>query len=128
MWLAIIVIFSLWIPDIFPNWATAKQILNGNAVTGLIALSIVVPLTTGVFDLSVAFVASLAGVTVTHFVVVGVPLAGAIAISLGVALAVGLINAVVVVVMNIDSFIANTCDGVADCCLHHDVDQQHLNH
>ena len=34
VWLAIIAVFSVWIPDIFPNWDTAKQILNGYAVTG----------------------------------------------------------------------------------------------
>ncbi len=37
--LAIIVVFSIWVPDTFPTWATAKQILNGNAVVAMIALS-----------------------------------------------------------------------------------------
>jgi ribose transport system permease protein len=101
----------VWIPGTFDNDQTVKQILNGNAVTGLMALSILVPLCTRTYDLSIAYVATLAGVTVTHFIVVGVPLAGAIAIALLVSLAVGVINAVVVVVMRIDSFIATLATG-----------------
>ena len=38
VWLGIIVLFSLWAPDTFPNLATAKQILNSNAITALAAL------------------------------------------------------------------------------------------
>ena len=34
VWLGIIVLFSLWVPETFPNLATAKQILNANAITG----------------------------------------------------------------------------------------------
>jgi len=111
VWLVIIGIFSAWIPQIFDNATTAKQILNGNAVTGLVALSIVIPLTTRTFDLSVAYVASLAGVTAPYFVVQGVPLAGAILITLAICAAVGLTNAIIVVVLRIDSFIATLASG-----------------
>jgi ribose transport system permease protein len=43
VWLGIIVLFSLWVPETFPNLATAKQILNANAITALAALSITIP-------------------------------------------------------------------------------------
>ena len=43
VWLGIIVLFSIWVPETFPNLATAKQILNGNAITALAALSIIDP-------------------------------------------------------------------------------------
>ncbi|WP_332664124.1 hypothetical protein, partial [Aeromicrobium sp.] len=33
VWLAIVVVFSFWAPDTFPNITTAKQILNSNAIT-----------------------------------------------------------------------------------------------
>jgi hypothetical protein len=51
--IALIVIFSLWAPHTFPSWTTVKSVLNGNAIAGLMALSLVVPLSGRIFDLSV---------------------------------------------------------------------------
>src|SRR5215207_634378 len=112
VWLGIIVLFSLWVPETFPNLATAKQILNANAITALAALSITIPLSARVFDLSFAGVVTLTGVVVAHLIAKdGVPLVPAIAIALAVGIGVGVINAVVVVVMRIDSFIATLATG-----------------
>jgi ribose transport system permease protein len=104
-------LFSLWVPDRFPQLATAKQILNANALTAMAALSITIPLATRVFDLSFAFTMSLSGIVAAHFVAVGLPLPVAVLLGLLVALGIGLINAVVVVVMRIDSFIATLATG-----------------
>ena len=112
VWLGIIVLFSLWVPETFPNLATAKQILNANAITALAALSITIPLSARVFDLSFAGVMTLTGVTVAHLIAkAGVPVVPAILLALGVGLGVGLINALVVVVMKIDSFIGTLATG-----------------
>jgi ribose transport system permease protein len=112
VWLGIIVVFSLWVPETFPNLATAKQILNANAITALAALSITIPLAARVFDLSFAFVMTLTGVVVAHLIAKdGVPVVPAIVLALGVGVGVGVINAVVVVVMRIDSFIATLATG-----------------
>jgi ribose transport system permease protein len=112
VWLGIIVLFSLWVPETFPNLATAKQILNSNAITALAALSITIPLAARVFDLSFAGVMTLTGVAVAHLIAKdGVPLVPAIALALALGLGVGVINAVVVVVMRIDSFIATLATG-----------------
>jgi ribose transport system permease protein len=112
VWLGIIVVFSLWAPETFPNLATAKQILNANAITALAALSITIPLAARVFDLSFAFVMTLTGVVVAHLIAKdGVPVVPAIAIALGVGVGIGVINAVVVVVMRIDSFIGTLATG-----------------
>jgi ribose transport system permease protein len=111
VWLGIVVVFAIWVPDEFPQLATAKQILNSNALTAMAALSITIPLATRVFDLSFAFTMSLAGVTAAHFVAVGQPLVVALALGVAVSLGIGLINAVVVVVLRIDSFIATLATG-----------------
>ena len=112
VWLGIIVLFSLWVPETFPNLATAKQILNANAITALAALSITIPLSARVFDLSFAGVMTLTGVTVAHLIAkAGVPVVPAILLALGVGVGVGLINALVVVVMKIDSFIGTLATG-----------------
>ena len=112
VWLGIIVLFSLWAPETFPNLATAKQILNANAITALAAMSITIPLAARVFDLSFAGVMTLTGVAVAHLIAKdGVPVVPAIALALGVGVGIGVINAVVVVVMRIDSFIATLATG-----------------
>jgi ribose transport system permease protein len=65
-----------------------------------------------VFDLSFAGVITLTGVVVAHLIAKdGVPLIPAIGIALAVGIGVGVINAVVVVVMKIDSFIATLATG-----------------
>jgi ribose transport system permease protein len=111
VWALIALIFAIWVPDRFPQYATVKQILNANAMTALAALSITIPLTTRTFDLSFAFTMTMAGVTTAHFVAVGSPLLIAFGAGMGVALLIGLVNAVVVVVMRIDSFIATLATG-----------------
>ena len=111
VWALIAVIFAIWVPDRFPQYATVKQVLNANAMTALAALSITIPLTTRTFDLSFAFTMTMAGVTTAHFVAAGSPLAIAFGAGMGVALLIGLVNAIVVVVMGIDSFIATLATG-----------------
>jgi ribose transport system permease protein len=111
VWVGIAIVFSIWVPDRFPEMATAKQILNANALTALAALSITIPLAARVFDLSFAFTMSLTGVAAAHFVAVGLPLGIALLLALAVGVGIGLINAIVVVVMRIDSFIATLATG-----------------
>src|SRR3954468_10304443 len=96
VWLAIIVVFTIWVPDTFPTLDTAKQILNTNAITGLAALSITIPLAARVFDLSFAYVMTLTGVLVAKLVIGGTPLGIAVLLGIGVGLAIGVINALVV--------------------------------
>src|SRR3954470_4316314 len=111
VWALIALIFAIWVPDRFPQYATVKQVLNANAITALAALSITIPLTTRTFDLSFAFTMTLAGVTAAHFVAVGSPLALAVLMGILVGVAIGLVNAFVVVTMRIDSFIGTLATG-----------------
>ena len=65
VWLLIIVVFSIWVPDTFAHAARrSKQILNNNAVTGLMALSVVIPLARACSTCRSAFTMTLSGVTV----------------------------------------------------------------
>lgn len=111
VWLAIVVVFSIWVPQTFPTIATVKQVLNANAMTAFAALAITIPLAARVFDLSFAYTMTLTGVITAHFLAVGVPLAPAILLGLGAGVLIGVINAVVVVVLRIDSFIGTLATG-----------------
>jgi ribose transport system permease protein len=64
-----------------------------------------------VFDLSFAYNMTLTGVVTAHFLTVGVPLVPAVLLGLGTGVLIGFANAIVVVVMRIDSFIATLATG-----------------
>jgi ribose transport system permease protein len=108
----IIILFSLLEPSLFPTTATLKTVLNGNAIAALAGLALIVPLATGVFDLSIGYTMALVSVVIAWLIVehgMSTPLA--VVIAMAMALAVGLINGLVVVVLGIDSFIATLGTG-----------------
>jgi ribose transport system permease protein len=110
--IVICIVFTIWAPSTFPQMATVKQILDDNAITALAALALIVPLSAGVFDLSFAYVMSLSGVTAAHFVAANNMNVGlAMLIGIGAALIIGVINGIVVVLMQIDSFIGTLATG-----------------
>ena len=111
VWLGIVILFSIWVPDTFPTMSTVKQVFNANAITALAALSITIPLAARVFDLSFAYTMTLTGVITAHFLAVGIPLLPAVLLGLAAGLVIGIVNGVVVVVMRIDSFIATLATG-----------------
>lgn len=110
--IALVVVFGVWVPDTFLTLDTFRQILNSNAVTALAALSIIIPLSARVFDLSIGGTITLTGVVVTQLIVergLSVPMAIVLALIVGVL--IGTLNAVIVVVLKIDSFIATMASG-----------------
>jgi ribose transport system permease protein len=112
VWFLLIVIFAIWVPDLFPTDRTAKAVLNQYAITGLAALSIVMPLAAGVFDLSIGAVIGFAGVFAGWCLnTLGVPPAAAVGLTLCAGVGIGLFNSLVVVKMNIDSFIGTLATG-----------------
>jgi len=108
----LIIIFSIAAPHTFPTWQTAKTILNQNAIAGLIALALVVPLSARTFDLSVGNAMGLCNVLVAWLLVnKGVAIIPAILLTVAAGLAIGLLNGLVVVVAKIDSFIGTLATG-----------------
>ena len=111
VWIVLIIAFSLLAPSAFPSLTTAKQVANTYAVTGMAALAITLPLATRTFDLSIASVINLTGVSVAYLQVHGLALVPAVALALLVGLAMGAINAIVIVGMKIDAFIGTLATG-----------------
>jgi ribose transport system permease protein len=110
--LAMIVLFSIWVPETFPEWATARQILNNNSIGAMAAMALILPLAAGVFDISVPYTMTLSGVMCTYTIVhTDLPLAAAVAVALLVALGVGVLNGIVVVVFKIDALIGTLATG-----------------
>ena len=112
VWALIILVFAIWAPDTFLTLDTARAVLNQNAVTGLVALGLVVPLSAGIFDLSIGATIAFSGI-VTAWLLGNTGMGPLEAAVLGVlaGTAVGLVNAVVVVGMRVDSFIGTLATG-----------------
>lgn len=112
VWLAIIVVFSFWAPDTFLEWATVKTILNQNAISGLVALALVVPLSSRVFDLSVGNALGLTNILVAWLLVdQGMSIGLAILLSVAAAVLIGVLNGIIVIGWRIDSFIGTLATG-----------------
>ena len=110
--LGMIVVFSIWVPETFPEADTVRQILNTNAISAMAALTLVIPLSAGVFDISVPYTMTLSGVMCTYAIVNNdAPVWLGIVIAMVVALLVGVMNGVVVVVFKIDSLIGTLATG-----------------
>ncbi|WP_051406524.1 hypothetical protein [Williamsia sp. D3] len=54
VWVAIIVLFAIWIPDTFMTEGNFRIIAGDQAITAMLAIGLIVPLAAGVFDLSIA--------------------------------------------------------------------------
>jgi ribose transport system permease protein len=109
---AVCVVFSFLAPDTFPQVATLKQVVNGNAIQILAALALTIPMSCGVFDISEAYTMSLAGVVTAYLIVnYDISLWLAVGIAIAVSVVVGVINGLVVVVFRIDSFIGTLATG-----------------
>jgi ribose transport system permease protein len=104
--IVLVAYFSVERPDSFVSFANASSILSAQSVTVIAGLGILLTLTLGEFDLSVAANLSLASV----FVVTlperqGVPVWLSIIIAVAISAGVGLINGLVVVRLQVNAFV-----------------------
>jgi ribose transport system permease protein len=112
VWIAIICLFGVWRPSLFLTQDAAKEILNQSGITGIVALSLVVPLASGLFDLSIGATVGLTAIGTTWLLQeTSWSVGPVILVALAMALVVGLVNALVVVGFGIDSFIGTLAMG-----------------
>jgi ribose transport system permease protein len=112
LWVVVAVTFSLLAPATFPTVANFSTIFGTQAVLLVLALGLLVSLSVGEFDLSVASVMGFGAVLVAllsaqdHW-----PLLAAIAVTLVAGVAVGAVNALLVVRGGISSFVVTLGTG-----------------
>jgi ribose transport system permease protein len=105
-WLAVVLVFSILRPDTFFTFANAETIAGSQAVLVLITLALIVPMTTGEFDLSVAATANISAVLVAWLNTEhGMPLGAVIGLALAAGVVVGAVNAFFVVRIGVESII-----------------------
>jgi len=112
--LALIVVFSFARSDVFPTVNNVLNIMNQISILGVMAFGLTVCLTMGLFDLSIAAMATLGGYVATFLLVqypdqISTPVA--VAISLGISALIGVFNGVIVSYLGISAFIATLATG-----------------
>ena len=111
-WVVVIVFFSLLRPDAYPTWGNFSTILGSQAVLVVITLGLMIPLTAGDFDLSVASVLMLSQMLIGILNVQhGWPIGLAIAAALALSAVIGLINAGFILFFRIPSLIVTLGTG-----------------
>lgn len=104
---ALVLIFSLWIPNTFLTQATLLTWLNDSAIVALVAVALVIPLSAGVFDLAIGAQVGIAAIVVARLLAsADVPIPVAILAGAAVGAAVGAISGLLITRAHIDSFIA----------------------
>ena len=112
VWILLAIGFAIALPDTFLTGRNLSNILGSQAVIVVLTLGILIPLTAGDFDLSVAF-----GLTLSAMVIAilnaehQVPIGIAILVALAIGAAIGLINGGLVVLLGIDSLIVTLGTG-----------------
>lgn len=107
LWALFILVFGIWTPNYFLTTLTLHSVASEQAVAGILAIAVIVPLVCGHYDLSVGSNANLCGIVAILIQLQWHWAAGpAILFSVLVGLAVGLVNGLVVVRMRVNSFIA----------------------
>jgi ribose transport system permease protein len=111
---ALLALFSLARSDVFPTVNNLLNIMNQISILGTMAFGLTVCLVMGLFDLSIAAMATLGGYVATFLLVqypetIGVP--AAVFISLAIAAFIGLINGFIVSYLGISAFIATLATG-----------------
>ncbi|KQU07169.1 sugar ABC transporter permease [Rhodococcus sp. Leaf7] len=106
VWVAIIVLFAIWIPDTFMTQGNFRIVAGDQAITAMLAIGLIVPLAAGVFDLSIAGVMGFSVAMVSYQLSQGISTPIAIVTTLLCGALIGAVNGFVVVKLHVDSFIA----------------------
>ena len=112
LFVIIMIIFGLWAPSTFLTMSTLHSVAAEQAISAMVALAVLIPLAANQFDLSVGATANVTGIVASQLQVNNHwNLVPAILVALGIGVLVGVVNAVVVTVLRVSSFIATLATG-----------------
>jgi len=107
VFVAIFVLFSLWVPNTFLSGTTWKTLLDEQAITAIVAVGLIVPMAAGAFDLAVGSEVGF-GVILAAWLLADkhVALVPALALTLLAGAVIGVTSGLLITRVRIDSFIA----------------------
>jgi ribose transport system permease protein len=104
---ALFLLFALWVPDTFLVRATWKALLDDQAITALVAVALVIPLSAGAFDLSIGAAVGMGSILSAWLLAKqGLSIGATVALTVVAGGVIGLASGLLVTVARIDSFIA----------------------
>lgn len=111
-WLVVIIVFSILAPDTFFNVRNFTTMFGTQTTLVILALALLIPLTAGDYDISVAATLTFSGMVVAvlnaqH----GVPIGVAIAVAIAAGALIGFINGFFIIYFEIDAFIVTLGTG-----------------
>lgn len=112
--LAMIVLFTLLEPGVFLTESNLLAVANNQAITAIVALGLLFPLASGVFDISIGGVITLSvmsSATMFQATSGNMPVPLVIAATLLVGMSAGLVNGLLVIRLSIDPFIVTLGTG-----------------
>jgi len=110
--IALILLFSVMLPDTFPTMLNLRAIVSDKAIIAILSLAAMIPMAAGRIDLTVGY-----GIVLWHILAIslqtlyGIPWPIAVVIVLALGAFVGLLNGLLVEVAKIDAFIATLGTG-----------------
>lgn len=111
-WIAIILVLGAFKPAQMFAWNSYASMLGSNAMVVVLTLALIIPLTTGDFDLSVAATMGLSSMIIAVLnVQQGVPILGAILVALAAGAVIGAVNAFFILYFRVFSLIVTLGTG-----------------
>ena len=102
-----IIVFGIWVPDKFLTTATLHSIASEQAIVAMLGLAVLIPLSAGVFDLSIGAMINMSAIVVSLLQVKhGWPMVPSIIAAIIVTTFIGFVNGFLVVKLQISAFIA----------------------
>lgn len=106
VWALLIIGFSIALPNSFPRWGNFSILFASYAPAALLALAIIIPLTSGDYDLSVGAVMTLSSCMIAVLNAwMGLPIVLCLVLSVLAGVAVGLFHAFFIVYVRIPSLV-----------------------
>ena len=107
IFIALFIAFSLWVPQTFLTAGTWRSILDGQSLTALAAVGLMIPAAAGAFNLALGAEIGFTSIFVSWLLVNhGVSPVAAVPLTLVIGACIGAVSALLVTVVRIDSFIA----------------------
>jgi ribose transport system permease protein len=104
---AIFIVFSIWVPDTFLSESTWRALIDSQAITALVAIGLVLAVSTGAFNLAVGTEVGLGAIFVGWLLAdQGASIPVAIVLTILAGGIIGLISGLLITLARIDSFIA----------------------
>ncbi|WP_062357704.1 ABC transporter permease [Herbidospora yilanensis] len=104
--LALIALFTILRPTVFPDPGNLSNLLEHIAVLAIVACAQTVVMAVADFDLSVGATASFSGVIAAQLLIAGWPTIAAVAAAIATGVVIGLVNGWLVAYLNLSAFVA----------------------